>query len=142
MQRTIILRVIVSLPCLLPVAALFMSVRAKAQDPIRLTIEAGQPAAKSSPMLYGLMTEEINHSYDGGLYAELIRNRAFMDDVRVPAHWAAVQANGSSAAISLDPKQPLNSALTTSLRLEVASASFTARAGVCNDGYWGIPVKA
>ena len=26
------------------------------------------------------MTEEINHSYDGGLYAELIRNRAFLDD--------------------------------------------------------------
>jgi len=24
-----------------------------------------------------LMTEEINHSYDGGLYAELIRNRIF-----------------------------------------------------------------
>ena len=28
-----------------------------------------------SPRLYGLMTEEINHCYDGGLYAELIRNR-------------------------------------------------------------------
>ena len=26
------------------------------------------------------MTEEINHSYDGGLYAELIQNRAFLDD--------------------------------------------------------------
>ncbi len=30
-----------------------------------------------SPQLYGLMTEGINHSYDGGLYAELIQNRAF-----------------------------------------------------------------
>ena len=26
------------------------------------------------------MTEEINHAYDGGLYAELVRNRAFLDD--------------------------------------------------------------
>jgi hypothetical protein len=38
-----------------------------------------KPIAHVSPTLYGLMTEEINHSYDGGLYPELIRNRAFMD---------------------------------------------------------------
>ena len=25
------------------------------------------------------MTEEINHSYDGGLFAELIQNRTFQD---------------------------------------------------------------
>ena len=31
-------------------------------------------------MLYGLMTEEINFSYEGGLYGELIRNRAFKAD--------------------------------------------------------------
>ena len=31
------------------------------------------------PLFYGLMTEEINHSYDGGLYAELIQNRIFQD---------------------------------------------------------------
>ena len=36
-----------------------------------------KPVAKVSPMLYGLMTEEINYSYDGGLYAELIQNRTF-----------------------------------------------------------------
>ena len=48
------------------------------------TIDAGRPAGNVSPRLYGLMTEEINHSYDGGLYAELIRNRAFLDDARSP----------------------------------------------------------
>ena len=37
-----------------------------------LTIHVNQPTAKVSPMLYGLMTEEINFSYDGGLYAELV----------------------------------------------------------------------
>ena len=31
-------------------------------------------------MLYGLMTEEINYAYEGGLYAELIRNRSFKAD--------------------------------------------------------------
>ena len=28
------------------------------------------PSTPVSPILHGLMTEEINYSYDGGLYAE------------------------------------------------------------------------
>ena len=32
------------------------------------------------PTFYGLMTEEINYSYEGGLYGELVRNRAFKAD--------------------------------------------------------------
>jgi alpha-L-arabinofuranosidase len=105
-----------------------------------LTIEAGKPTAKVSPMLYGLMTEEINYCYDGGLYAELVRNRAFLDDAEKPVHWSAVPGE-SAATIALDPKQPLNAAIPTSLRIEITSASSTAPAGVANSGYWGIPVK-
>jgi hypothetical protein len=30
------------------------------------------------------MTEEINFAYEGGLYAELIRNRSFKADAVVP----------------------------------------------------------
>jgi alpha-N-arabinofuranosidase len=48
------------------------------------TVDAGHPSGKVSPRLYGLMTEEINHAYDGGLYAELLRNRAFLDDAKTP----------------------------------------------------------
>jgi alpha-L-arabinofuranosidase len=40
-----------------------------------LTIQVDHPTATVSPTLYGLMTEEINYSYDGGIYAELIRDR-------------------------------------------------------------------
>ncbi len=106
-----------------------------------LTIEAGHRLAEVSPRFYGLMTEEINFSYDGGLYAELVRNRAFMDDPEKPAHWSAVQQNGSEAAIALDPKQPFNAAIPISLRLDVKSALPSAPAGVANTGYWGVPVK-
>jgi len=111
-----------------------------AQTPT-LTIEAGQPAAKASPIHYGLMTEELNYSYDGGLYAELVRNRAFLNDARTPVHWSAVAAAGAAAGIALDAGQPLSTALPTSLRLDVTSASRAAPAGVANSGYWGIPVQ-
>jgi hypothetical protein len=41
--------------------------------------------------------EEINHAYDGGLYAELIRNRPFLDDAASPAHWSAVHDEGAES---------------------------------------------
>ena len=31
--------------------------------------------------MYGLFFEEINHAGDGGLYAELVQNRSFEEDV-------------------------------------------------------------
>ena len=112
----------------------------RAQDST-LTIEANRPAVKMSPMHYGLMTEEINYSYDGGLYAELVRNRAFLDNPQTPVNWSVVRGDGSEVAIALDRNQPLNAVLTTSLRIDVTSASPASPAGVANTGYWGIPVK-
>ena len=47
-----------------------------AQTVAALTVDVNQPKAPVSPMLYGLMTEEINYSYDGGLYAELWQRQA------------------------------------------------------------------
>jgi alpha-N-arabinofuranosidase len=106
-----------------------------------LTIDTAKAVGAISPLMYGLMTEEINHSYDGGLYAELVRNRAFLDDARQPVQWSVIQGGGSAATISLDPHQPLSEVLKTSLRLEVSQASAQAPAGVANSGYWGIPVQ-
>src|SRR5215475_6757045 len=106
-----------------------------------LTVDAGHPSGEVSPMLYGLMTEEINHSYDGGLYAELIRNRAFLDNANTPVNWSVVEDDGAQASITLDPTHPFNEALKTSLRVTVNRADKDHVAGVANSGYWGIPVQ-
>jgi len=106
------------------------------------TVDASRPAGKVSPRLYGLMTEEINHCYDGGLYAELIQNRAFLDDKQTPVHWSVVNDAGSSAAIALDTANAYNDKLTTTLRVTVEKAARDHPAGVANTGYWGIPVHA
>lgn len=44
---------------------------------VSLTIDLSKPTVSVSPLLYGLMTEEINHAYDGGPYGELIKDRVF-----------------------------------------------------------------
>ena len=106
-----------------------------------LTIDATRPLGKVSPRLYGLMTEEINHSYDGGLYAELIRNRAFLDSKTAPAHWSLVKENGAEASMALDADHCFNDQLSSSLRVSVVNAGKDQPAGVANEGYWGIPVR-
>ena len=54
---------------------------ATAQAPAaHLAIQGDRQVSPVSPTLYGLMTEEINYSYDGGLYAEMVRNRTFRAD--------------------------------------------------------------
>ena len=106
-----------------------------------LTVDAAHPSGTVSPLFYGLMTEEINHSYDGGLYAELVQNRAFLDSATAPVHWSVVEEEGSGATIALDPNRPLDRAIPTSLKLDVTKASADHPAGFANDGYWGIPVK-
>jgi alpha-N-arabinofuranosidase len=105
-----------------------------------IVIDASAPSGKVSPLFYGLMTEEINHSYDGGLYAELVQNRSFLDDAQSSVHWSVVKSSDADASIALDRNEPLNTTIGTSLRLEVTKASTAHRAGAANEGYWGIPV--
>src|SRR5450432_2891263 len=75
--------------------------------PGRLTIDLQKPGIKISPIFYGLMTEEINHSYDGGLYGELIQNRIFKDDANRPAHWSRIDGPDAKCSIALDTKDPV-----------------------------------
>ena len=123
---------------LLASAILFLQVSV-AQGTASLVLQMDKPAATVSPKLYGLMTEEINYSYDGGLYGELIRNRSFKDNPKNPDHWTVIKDNGSTDSLKLDTKQPINEALTTCLLLDVQQPG--QRTGLANAGYWGIPVK-
>jgi alpha-N-arabinofuranosidase len=116
----------------------FIAESLKAQT-VKLTLDLSKEGVDVSPKLYGLMTEEINHSYDGGLYAELIRNRTFKDSSQAPDNWTVLEESGGKANIQLDEHEAINDALTVCLKLNVEKSG--GRAGIVNRGYWGIPVK-
>jgi alpha-L-arabinofuranosidase len=44
-----------------------------------IAIDLNQRGPAINPRMYGIFLEEINHGVDGGLYAEMIRNRGFED---------------------------------------------------------------
>jgi alpha-N-arabinofuranosidase len=111
------------------------------QQPATLEIDAQKPVAQVSPTLYGLMTEEINHSYDGGLYPELIRNRAFMDDSYGPHGWVLIEQGNAQAAMELDKSTGPSTAIPRSLKVTIQTANAKDQAGVANTGYWGMAVR-
>jgi len=122
------------------IAALVLPLGLTAQTP-SLLIQLHHPTAKVSPTLYGLMTEEINYSYDGGLYGELVRDRVVGRGFGALSHWPMVARGNSVVSVSLDESTGPSAELPRSLKVSVASATKAAPAGVENDGYWGIPVR-
>src|SRR5579871_615621 len=106
-----------------------------------ISIQADKPTAKVSPMLYGLMTEEINYSYDGGLYAEMVRNRTFRGNWSGVLYWYLVEDGTAQAKMEVDKEAGPSTALPQSLKLEVTQADAQNQAGVLNEGYWGIAVR-
>ncbi len=121
-------------------AALVSSCSLAAQTP-SLTIQVDHPTAKVSPMLYGLMTEEINYSYDGGIYGELVRDRTIGRGFGSLTHWPMVARGNSLVNVSSDETTGPSEVLSRSLRVTVTKADKDNPAGVENDGYWGIPVR-
>jgi alpha-L-arabinofuranosidase len=118
----------------------------------KLVLQLDKPLVTVSPTLYGLMTEEINYSYEGGLYAQLIRNPSFKDEKRKngehqewpfpgppePAYWTLSDTLASDMAI--DKNEGINSANEASLCLNVKESG--KQTGLLNDGFWGFPIRA
>lgn|GEM_PF-1183352 len=110
-------------------------------DPTVITVHVDKPGAKLNSDFYGLMTEEINHSYDGGLYAELIQNRSFKDDPNTPVHWSVIPSVSAVGSLSLSDNDPAAPALNKTLELNIKSVPVGGTVGAANDGFWGLPVK-
>ncbi len=107
-------------------------------SPAMLKLDLKHPVGKASPMLYGLMTEEINFSYDGGLYAEMVRNRTFHEKTE---RWFLVEEGSAQAAMAIDKTTGPSDALPLSLKIDVKTADAQNQAGVLNEGYWGMSLQ-
>ncbi|KAM7196342.1 alpha-L-arabinofuranosidase 2 [Rhypophila sp. PSN 637] len=95
----------------------------------------------SSPYMYGLMHEDINNSGDGGIYAELVRNRAFQGSKEFPSSLEGWSATNNDTKLTLTKlSTPLSSALPYSMNV-AADKSSAKKLGFSNDGFWGMDVK-
>ncbi|CRG87864.1 alpha-L-arabinofuranosidase [Talaromyces islandicus] len=91
----------------------------------------------SSPLLYGIMFEDINNSGDGGIHGQLLKNNGFQgENPGLTAYTAVGNVN-----LTQDSASPVSSAITSSLKVSVPSG-LTGYVGFANTGYNGVPVVA
>lgn len=109
----------------------FLAVGLSAQAQVLVNVDTN-PTKTVSPDLYGIFFEDINNAADGGLYAELIRNRSFEDDSKAIPTWTV---NGAS--YQLITKGLLNKAQGHALELTFNGSKLQT---LTNDGFWGINV--
>lgn len=99
---------------------------------ISIPIDATQKGTPMSQMLYGIFYEDINHAADGGIYAELIRNRSFEDAPGEAQFWSPV---GDKVSLEISTENLLNKAQNQCLHVRTTGDS---EQGLKNEGFWGI----
>lgn len=107
-------------------------------QPVSISVHADQPGARIEPTLWGIFFEDINLGADGGLYAELVKNRSF--EFPDPwMGWSRIESFPGGAALEIRTDNPLTEAQPHYLR--VTAPTPPAAAGLANDGFRGIGVK-
>lgn len=107
-----------------------------AQTPKIFTIKANEVKAEVAPTMWGLFFEDINQGADGGLYAELVKNRSFEFDVPGMG-WKETKdknAEGSALYQNRGNANPAN-------RRYVQLKSESGRYGLANEGFKGMGIK-
>lgn len=101
-----------------------------------LVIDASRKGPEIPRTLYGIFFEDINHAVDGGIYAELVRNRSF--EHRNPSEgWIFLGDEG--VRFSIESDVPLT--LQNPHYLRIAFPSSGGKGEVVNWGYDGIPLE-
>ena len=131
-----------------------------------IEIDPKEHGPEINPKMYGVFLEEINTAVDGGLYAELVRNRGF-EDAKAPEgfslingkwnngrgyiipyrfevdqslpYWSIIKEGDARGTAALDLTNPLTPATPRSCRVTIEGVS-QGRLGIANEGFWGISV--
>lgn len=109
-----------------------------AQSPVTVSIQADKTGPEISPTMWGIFFEDINFGADGGLYAELVKNRSFEFPDPLLG-WSKVEPVDGSNAVAVFDQDPFAASNPHYLRLTAGSE---APVGVANSGFRGIGVRA
>src|SRR5215468_12578619 len=110
------------------------STQRPARNPISLTIRNGQPGAKIKPAMWGVFFEDINFGADGGLYAELVKNRSFEFPDPLMG-WSKIHPSLARGQVSIRDERPFNPANAQYVRIQ---SQGQAPQGLANEGFRGI----
>lgn len=112
------------------------------------TVLADQQKAHISPTMYGIFFEDINMAADGGVYAELVKNRSFEFGIPLQG-WTPHEKNGNTVR-DLNKYEALNNFLILNRGpespdnpryLRIIATDAAKPLGISNEGFRGIGIK-
>jgi len=114
--------------------SLLLGLESSAQK--KLTVIADKPVASISPTMWGVFFEDINFGADGGLYAELIKNRSFEFPSPLMA-WKETKANYQKGRVLIINKSD-NSSNSRFARITINNPE--GNYSLSNEGFRGIGI--
>jgi len=102
------------------------------------TVDAAHIKAHVQSTMYGIFFEDINLAADGGVYAELVKNRSFEFGASMQA-WTEQKKDGGEGSVEVidrTAERPENPHFIT-LKVNSNSGSF----GLANEGFRGMGIK-
>ncbi|MVT08916.1 alpha-L-arabinofuranosidase C-terminal domain-containing protein [Chitinophaga tropicalis] len=99
-----------------------------------ITVKVNTPQAPVQPTMWGIFFEDINFSADGGIYAELVKNRSFEFEKPLMG-WKEVKKEGKGNVLIVN-RGPENAA-----NPRYASISVNGVYGLANEGFRGIGLQ-
>lgn len=105
----------------------------QSQAQLTLDISPAERGSAINPLHYGIFFEEINHAGDGGLYAELIRNRSFEDNASTE-YWTA------TGTATISRSTTIVSQLNEAQQGHAVVSLATKGDAIVNSGFWGMNI--
>jgi alpha-N-arabinofuranosidase len=102
-----------------------------------IQVQVDKPGATINPAMWGIFFEDINFGADGGLYAELVKNRSFEFPDPLMG-WSKISPSLARGRWSIREDNPFNTANPHFLRVE---SEGKAPLGVANEGFRGMGVR-
>ncbi len=104
-----------------------------------LNIKADQPLSKIEPTMWGIFFEDINFAADGGIYAELVKNRSF--EFAQPLMGWKEQGSNKFAITNAGSVLILHEGGDTNPRIARVNVQADKGYGLTNEGFRGMGIK-
>lgn len=113
--------------------------KSDAQSSVAIAVKVNQIKAPVQPTMWGIFFEDINLGADGGLYAELIKNRSF--EFQSPLMgWSQQGKNFKEGDVLVQNRQETNAANPRFIRVNAHSTA-KGEQGLTNEGFRGMGIK-
>jgi alpha-N-arabinofuranosidase len=110
--------------------------QAKQAKPTVYVVKADSIKAHVQPTMYGIFFEDINMAADGGVYAELVKNRSFEFYTNLMG-WTECQKDGGKGSVKLIDRKDERPENPHFITLDVTNGTY----GLNNEGFRGMGIK-